>query len=304
MPAAALSGPRGWGGDFILLAAIWGSSFLFMRLGTVEFGPLPTAAVRVAIAALFLLPIVWLRGLLPELRKNWKRIFFIGVLNSGIPFACFSFALLSITTGLSAILNATVPMFGALVAWAWLKDKPDASRVLGLVVGFAGVAMLAWDKATFKPDASGVAPGWAVLACMLACICYGISASYTKRYLSGLNPLVTAAGSQVGATLGLALPALWLWPAHMPGSTAWLALLAVGMLCTGLAYILFFRLIENAGPQRALSVTFLVPVFAVLYGVLFLGEAVTGWMVVCAAVIVCGTALSTGLLKLGARQAQ
>jgi len=149
-----------------------------------------------------------------------------------------------------------------------------------------------------------VAPGWAVLACMLACICYGISASYTKRYLSGLNPLVTAAGSQVGATLGLALPALWLWPAHMPGSTAWLALLAVGMLCTGLAYILFFRLIENAGPQRALSVTFLVPVFAVLYGVLFLGEAVTGWMVVCAAVIVCGTALSTGLLKLGARQAQ
>lgn len=304
LPATTLSGPRSWGSDFILLAAIWGSSFLFMRLGTVEFGPLPTAAVRVGIAALFLLPIVWLRGLMPELRKNWKRIFFIGVLNSGIPFACFSFALLSITTGLSAILNATVPMFGALVAWAWLKDKPDTSRVLGLVVGFAGVAMLAWDKATFKPDASGVAPGWAVLACLLACICYGISASYTKRYLSGLNPLVTAAGSQIGATLGLALPALWLWPAHMPGSTAWLALLAVGVLCTGLAYILFFRLIENAGPQRALSVTFLVPVFAVLYGVLFLGEAVTGWMVICAAVIVCGTALSTGLLKLGARQAQ
>ena len=125
MPAAALSGPRGWGGDFILLAAIWGSSFLFMRLGTVEFGPLPTAAVRVAIAALFLLPIVWLRGLLPELRKNWKRIFFIGVLNSGIPFACFSFALLSITTGLSAILNATVPMFGALVAWAWQRRHPE-----------------------------------------------------------------------------------------------------------------------------------------------------------------------------------
>ena len=304
LPATTLSGPRSWGSDFILLAAIWGSSFLFMRLGTVEFGPLPTAAVRVGIAALFLLPIVWLRGLMPELRKNWKRIFFIGLLNSGIPFACFSFALLSITTGLSAILNATVPMFGALVAWAWLKDKPDTSRVLGLVVGFAGVAMLAWDKATFKPDASGVAPGWAVLACLLACICYGISASYTKRYLSGLNPLVTAAGSQIGATLGLALPALWLWPAQMPGSTAWLALLAVGVLCTGLAYILFFRLIENAGPQRALSVTFLVPVFAVLYGVLFLGEAVTGWMVICAAVIVCGTALSTGLLKLGARQAQ
>ncbi len=298
---AAVAAPKSWVTDFSLLAAIWGSSFLFMRISAVEFGPLPTAAVRVAIAALFLLPIVWLRGLLPELRRNWRRIFLIGMLNSGIPFACFSFALLSITTGLSAILNATVPMFGALVAWLWLKDKPSASRVLGLVIGFAGVAMLAWDKATFKPDASGIAPGWAVLACLFACVCYGISASYTKRFLGGLPPLVTAAGSQMGATLGLALPAAWLWPPQMPGTHAWLALLAVGVVCTGLAYILFFRLIENAGPPRALSVTFLVPVFAVLYGALFLGESVTPWMLLCAGVIVCGTALSTGLLKLSSR---
>ena len=295
---AAQARPKSWVSDLLLLAAIWGSSFLFMRIGAVEFGALATAAVRVAIAALFLLPIVWLRGLLPELKKHWRRTFFIGLLNSGIPFACFSFALLSISTGLSAILNATVPMFGALVAWVWLKDKPNAARVLGLLIGFAGVALLAWDKASFKPDASGVAPGWAVLACLLASLCYGISASYTKRYLSGVPPLVTAAGSQIGATLGLALPALWLWPARLPGSSAWLALLAVGVLCTGLAYILFFRLIANAGPQRALSVTFLVPVFAVLYGALFLGESVTPWMLLCAAVIVCGTALSTGLLRL------
>ena len=295
--------PRPWGADFVLLAAIWGASFLFMHLGAVEFGVLPTAAVRVAIAALFLLPLVWLRGLLPDLKKHWRRTFLIGMLNSGIPFALISFALLHISTGLSSILNATVPMFGALIAWAWLKDKLTASRVLGLVIGFTGVAMLAWRAAgpglAFKPDASGLAPGWAVLACLLACLCYGISASYTKRYLSGLPPLVTAAGSQIGATLGLALPALWLWPARMPGPTAWLAMLAVGVLCTGLAYVLFFRLIEHAGPQRALSVTFLVPVFAVLYGVLFLGEVVTPWMLLCAAVIVCGTSLSTGLLKLG-----
>lgn len=290
--------PEHWAIDFVLLAAIWGSSFLFMRISTVEFGPLPTAAVRVAIAAAFLLPLVLLRGLGATLLKNWRHVFLIGMFNSGIPFACFSFALLSITTGLSAILNATVPMFGALVAWLWLKDKPNHSRLLGLVVGFAGVAMLAWDKATFKPDASGVAPGWAVLACLLACICYALSASYTKRYLKGLPPLVTAAGSQIGATVGLALPALWLWPAKMPGSSAWLALLVVGVLCTGIAYILYFRLIETAGPARALAVTFVVPVFAVFYGVLFLGEAVTLWMLLCAVVIVCGTALSTGLLKI------
>ena len=297
-----LVSPKSWLTDLVLLAAIWGSSFLFMRIGAVEFGALPTAAVRVTIAALFLLPLVWLRGLLPELRTHWRKVFLVGVLNSGIPFACFAFALLSITTGLSSILNATVPMFGALVAWLWLKDKPNASRVLGLVIGFAGVAMLAWRAtgpgASFKATADGGTPGLAVLACLLACVCYGISASYTKRYLTGMPPLVTAAGSQIGASLGLALPAIWFWPAQMPGTNAWLALLAVGVLCTGVAYIIFFRLIENAGPPRALTVTFLVPVFAVLYGVLLLGEQVTPWMLLCAAVIVCGTALSTGLIRL------
>jgi drug/metabolite transporter (DMT)-like permease len=298
------AGGKKWAVDFALLAAIWGASFLFMRMGAVEFGAMPTAFVRVAIAAAFLLPLLLLRGLGPQLRQHWKPVFLIGVLNSGIPFACFSFALLSITTGMSAILNATVPLFGALIAWAWLKDRPGASRVLGLAIGFAGVAMLAWDKASFKPDASGVATGWAVLACLLATLCYGLAANATKRYLGGLPALVTATGSQLGATLGLALPALWLWPAQMPGAKAWLALAAVGVLCTGIAYILYFRLIEQAGPARALAVTFVVPVFAVFYGVLFLGEPVTGWMLLCGAVIVCGTALSTGLLKLPSRKAR
>jgi drug/metabolite transporter (DMT)-like permease len=290
---------RGWIAEFILLAALWGSSFLFMRMGTVEFGPLPTAALRVTVAAAFLAPLLCLRGLAPQLGRHWKRVFLIGLMNSGIPFACFSFALLSITTGLSSILNATVPLFGALIAWLWLKDRPTGTRILGLVIGFAGVALLAWDKASFKPDASGIAPAWAVLACLVASLCYGWSASATKRYLSGLPALVTATGSQVGAMLGLALPALWFWPASMPGTTAWLSILALGVLCTGVAYILYFRLIEQAGPAKALAVTFLVPVFAVLYGVLFLGETVTGWMLLCGAVILCGTALSTGIVKPG-----
>ena len=287
-----------WLTDFVLLAAIWGSSFLFMRLGVVEFGALPTAGVRVAIASLFLLPLLFWRGLGPQLSRHWKKTFFIGLLNSGIPFACFSFALLSISTGLSSILNATVPLFGAVVAWVWLKDRPHGLRILGLVIGFMGVALLAWDKASFKPDASGLATGWAVLACLLACLCYGISASYAKRYLAGLPALVTATGSQLGATLGLALPTVWLWPQRMPGTTAWLALLAVGVLCTGVAYILYFRLIENVGPARSLTVTFVVPVFAVIYGTVFLNEIVTSWMLLCGVIIVCGTALSVGLLKL------
>lgn len=284
--------------DFILLAAIWGSSFLFTRIAVVEFGAMPTAAVRVAIAAAFLVPLLLLRGLGPEFRRNWKRVLAIGIVNSGIPFALFAFALLSITTGLSAILNATVPLFTALIAWMWLKDRPTHSQVLGLFIGFAGVAMLAWDKASFRPDASGLAPGWAVLACLAATVCYGVAASASKRYLKGLSPLVTATGSQVGATLGLAIPSLFFLPAQMPGLSAWLALMVVGVLCTGVAYILYFRLIENTGPARAVAVTFLVPVFAVIYGTAFLDEPVTAWMLICGAVIVCGTALSTGLVKL------
>jgi drug/metabolite transporter (DMT)-like permease len=139
-------------------------------------------------------------------------------------------------------------------------------------------------------------------ACLAACICYAFAASFTRKYLTGVPALATATGSQIGATLALAIPAALLWPAQMPSMKAWLALVALGVACTALAYILFFRIIETAGPARALTVTFLVPVFAVFYGVIFLGEHVTQWMLLCALVIVCGVALSTGLVKLGRRQ--
>lgn len=271
---------------------------MFMRLGAMELGAFPAAGMRVVIAALFLLPILLMRGLGPTLRSHWKATFAIGIVNSAIPFACFTYALLSITTGLTSILNATVPLFGAVVAWLWLKDRPNGSRTLGLLVGFMGVAMLAWSKASFKPDASGVSTGWAVLACLLATLCYGIAASASKRYLSGLPSLVSATGSQIGAALGLAPLTLWYWPEHPVTLNAWLAVLMLGVLCTGIAYILYFRLIERAGPAKALSVTFAIPVFAVLYGVVLLGEAVTPWMLGCGVVIVLGTTLSTGLFSL------
>lgn len=290
--------------DFIALGAIWGSSFLFMRYAVVDFGPLPTAATRVGIAAAFLVPLMLGKGHGAAFRRHWLAVCLVGVVNSAIPFALFSFALLAITTGLSAILNATVPLFGAVVAWLWLKDRPTATRVLGLVIGFFGVALLAWDGASFKPTASGIAPAWAVLACLGATLCYALAASATKRYLSGLPPLVTATGSQVGAAASLLLPALWAWPEQAPSARAWMAVAVLGLLCTGIAYVLYFRLIEQTGPARALAVTFLVPVFAIVYGVLFLHERVTPWMLACGAIVVCGTALSTGLVKLPALRPQ
>ena len=284
--------------EFILLAALWGASFLFMRLGTLEFGPLPTAGLRVAIASLALLPVMLSRGLWPQLRQHWKPVMICGLINSAIPFALFSFALLSISTGLSSILNATVPLFGALVAWLWLGDKPGTSRTVGLVVGFIGVALLASGKASVKPDASGAVTAWGILACLLATISYAVAASFTRRYLSGLNSLMVATGSQIGAALGLALPTLLMWPAQAPSLKAWGALLALGILCTAVAYVLFFRLIEQLGPARAITVTFTIPVFAVFYGVTLLGETVTTWMLFCGVIVLCGTALATGLVKL------
>jgi drug/metabolite transporter (DMT)-like permease len=290
-----------WALEFIALGAIWGASFLFMLLAAKEFGVVTTAALRVLIASACLLPLVIYKGLLAQLLANWKKVFFVGIFNSAIPFACFAYSLMSITTGLSAILNATTPMFGALIAWAWLKDKPTLSRITGIVIGFTGIAMLAWDKATFKPDATGLAPGWAVLACLLACFCYGLAASFAKKHMVGINPIVAAAGSQMGASLGLIAPAIWLWPTATPSTTAWLAILVLGVACTAVAYILYFRLIAKAGPQRALTVTFLIPVFAVFYGAVFLRESITPWMLLCALIIVCGTALATGLVKLPVR---
>ncbi len=290
--------PKPWVLDFILLAAIWGASFMFMRMAALELGAFATAGVRVCIAAAFLLPLLLARGHGAVLLKNWKLALIVGTFNSAIPFACFSYALLSISTGLSSILNATVPLFGAVIAWLWLHDRPNGSRALGLAIGFAGVALLAWDKASFRPDAAGNSTGWAVLACLLATLCYGLSASFTKRYMSGLPSLVSAAGSQVGATVALAPLTWWFWPDRVVSMQAWLAVGALGVLCTGVAYVLYFRLIERAGPSRALSVTFAIPVFAVLYGVLLLGEVLTPWMVVCGLVIVAGTSLSSGLITL------
>jgi len=288
--------------EFFLLAALWGSSFLFMRLGAAEFGALPTAGLRVMLAALFLLPVFLVKGVWTDFRQRAKPILFVGLLNSGIPFVLFAFAVMHITTGLTSILNATVPLSGALVAWLWLKDRPGGSRMLGLAIGFLGVTLLVIGKSGFNasgvPDAAST--GLTLLAmgaCLLATLCYGLAASFTKRHLSGAHPLATAAGSQIGAALGLALPTLWLWPTHAVSPTAWAAMAAVALLCTAIAYILFFRIIEKAGPAKALTVTFLVPVFALLYGAIFLGEAITPWMVLCGLIIMAGTALSTGLLR-------
>ena len=279
--------------ELVLLAALWGGSFLFLRMGAAEFGPVALAALRVIGAALFLMPLLALRGELGVLRRHWRAIFVVGITNSALPFLLFAYAALSITAGLAAIFNAASPLFGALVAWWWLRDRLTPPRIAGLVIGFAGVLWLAWDNAGFKPGGSG----WATLACIAAALLYGFSANLTKKHLTGVAPMAVAAGSQLGAALVLALPAALWWPSVAPSGQAWLTTVLLAVFCTGVAYLLYFRLIAHVGPANAIAVTFLIPAFAVLWGWLFLDERIGVSMIAGCAVILLGTGLVTGLLK-------
>jgi drug/metabolite transporter (DMT)-like permease len=288
--------------ELIALAAIWGASFLFMRIAVPEFGPLALTALRVGGATLCLLPLVLWHGHMGVLRRHWKVIAVVGLFNSALPFVFFGVAALAINAGLSSIFNATAPLWGALIAWLWLNDKLSASRVLGLFIGFVGVVFLAWDKASFKAGDHGVSAGVAIGACLLATLCYGFAANYTKQRLAGVPPLAVAAGSQAAATAVLVLPALWFAPQTMPGVTSWGSVAVLALLCTAVAYLLYFRLIAHLGAPRAITVTYLIPVFAVLWGALFLREEITLSMALGCAVILVGTALASGLVTLPPRR--
>jgi drug/metabolite transporter (DMT)-like permease len=283
--------------DLLLLAAIWGASFLFMRLGAAEFGPVALAFVRVAGAAALLVPLMLLRGAGGAWRTHGVAIAGVGIVNSAFPFLLYAVSALVLSTALMSVFNATASIWGALIAWLWLKERLTPLRWLGLAIGLAGVVGLSWGKADFRPGEHGVSAAVGVAACLGATLLYGLGGNVSRRWLQGATPLAVAAGSQAAATLALAVPAAVWWPAINPGATAWAAALALSFLCTGLAYILFFRLIARTGTTTAMSVTFLIPAFALLWGFVALGEVPTGTMLVGCAVILLGTALATGLLR-------
>jgi len=284
--------------ELLALAALWGGSFLFMRVAVPAFGPLALAFLRVFGAALILVPLLATRGELAAVRRHWRPIAVVGFVNSALPFLCFAYAALTINAGLSAIFNSATPLFAAIIAWLWLGDRMTPLRIVGLAIGFTGVLWIGWDKAEFGPGGSAAAIG----ACLLATISYGIAPSLTKRRLGGVPPLAVAAGSQVAAALFLAVPALLAWPALAPSAHAWTMIALLAFFGTGLAYLLYFRLIANAGPANAVAVTYLIPIFAVAWGGIFLGERLTLPLVVGCAVIFVGTALATGMLPTSSRR--
>ncbi|WP_313952643.1 DMT family transporter [Accumulibacter sp.] len=275
------------------LAAIWGASFLFMRVSVPAFGPVALIMFRVGIAAVFLwLASRWLKRPL-ELRRTWKHFLTVGLLNSALPFLLFAYAALSLPASLLAILNATSPLFGAVIGALWLRTPLTGAVALGLGCGLAGVSVLVG-----KNIALANAGEWmAIAAGLLAPLSYSIASIYAKARPGVATPFDNAHGSMWMASL-VVLPLFFLAPVrHLPDAGDWAAVSLLGVVCTGAAYLLYFRLIDDVGPTRALSVTFLIPVFGVLWGAVFLDEAV-GWHTLFGgALILTGIALTTGVLE-------
>jgi drug/metabolite transporter (DMT)-like permease len=305
--------------QLLALAALWGASFLFIRVGVAEFGVAPLMALRVTIGALFLVAMTVARGApaaaFVTLRAQALPLFVVGVLNSAAPFCLFAFAELTLSAGTTSVINATTPLWGALVAYVWLGDRLTLLRTLGMALGFAGVITLVWDQIAVAHGATGgtasSAPGTAVVAALAAlgaALLYGVAANYTRRRLRGVDALTVATGSMIGSSVALIPFALATWPSTPVSATAWGAVLSLGVACTGVAYFIYFHLLNVAGPARAMTVTFIIPVFGILWGALFLHEPVSLVMLEGCAIVLVGTALATGIVRripgLGPRRRQ
>lgn len=271
--------------ELTLLAAIWGASFLFMRIAAPEFGAVALVELRLALGALVLLPFLWkARALFPA--RRWPLIALVGAINSAVPFVLFAWAAQQAPAGIGAICNAMAVLFTALVAALFFGERISTQRGIALLAGFAGVVVLASSKT------AGVSVGWAVAAGTSAAFLYGIGANLVRKYLTGLAPAAVAAATLSCAAL-LTLPfALAQWPQHAISARAWTSAALLGVMCTGLAFVMFYRLIARVGAARASTVTYLVPLFGVFWAWWLLGEALTPPMAIAGALIVGSVILS------------
>ena len=278
-------------GELLLLAALWGGSFLFMRIAAPILGPVWLIEARVLLAGLALLPLVIRLGGLQKLKQHWRPLLVVGGLNSAFPFLLYAFASLSLPAGFTSILNATAPLFGTLVAFVWLKERLTRSQLIGFCLGFVGVVILVGWKTVAATPTFFVA----VFAGLFAALMYAIAAPYIKTHLNGVSSVVVTTGSQLGAAL-LLLPALpFTVPQQVPSPMVALTVLALALLSTSGAYVLYFRLIQHVGSTKALTVTYLIPLFAMLWGALVLQEAITIAMVVGCGLVLLGTAIANDM---------
>ncbi len=258
-----------------VLAAIWGASFLFMRVAAPVIGALPTAFLRVVLAGFGLLALLLLLKVPLNFHGKLQQTMLLGLINSGIPTLMYSFAALVLPAGYSSIFNATTPLMGALIGTLFFAEQMSWSKGFGVFIGLFGVGLLTrTGPLQFTPELL-----WGALACLIATTCYGFAGYLARRWLDdagGLDSRLSAFGSMLGACLML-LP-LFLWsvttqpPATWGGWPVWGSLLGLGLLCTAFAYVLYFQLLSDIGPLKSMAVTFMIPPFGVFWGVLLLGE--------------------------------
>ena len=275
--------------ELIFLSAIWGSSFLFLRLTSPVFGPIFLIEMRVLSGLAVLLPLVLFLGKLAEFQKHWKMIAAVSLMNMAIPFCFFAFSAVYIGAGLLSIINATVPIFSACVAYIVYKERLSRSSLLGLLIGFLGVVVL-----MFNPGESFGSSGWlAILSALLACLLYGTAINLTVNNLQGVSGLTITAGGLFVSSLVLLPFAFWARPEVLPVGNIWWSVFALGIVCTGFGFVMFYRLIDRIGAGRAIMTTYLIPVFSILWGNIFLGESVTLIMVVGCILVLLGVGLTT-----------
>ncbi|HEU4565957.1 MAG TPA: DMT family transporter [Gemmatimonadaceae bacterium] len=269
------------------LAALWGASYLFIRVAVPALGPFPLAAGRVLLAALVLWAGMRALGHRPALRAHAPKLLILGAVNAALPFALIGAAELRLTASLAAMLTATTPLWGALFGVLWLGERLGMRRGAGLLLGVAGVGVLVG----WSPVAMTASTMLSVGAVLVACCGYALAGVYTKRALSGVPAPTLAIGQQLGAAVWLLPPAVWGAPRAHPTTAALLALAALALLCTSVAYLLYFRLIASAGPTKTSTVTYLIPLFGTAWGTLLLGEPVTRGMLLGLACILASVVL-------------
>ena len=278
---------------FVALAAIWGSSYLFMRIAAPVFGPPALVMLRLALASVFFLPWLLRPPVRPLLRENIAGLFLLGALNSAIPFTLLAFSTTRLAAGYTAVLGATVPMFAVAIDALWWRHPLSRQRLTGLALGFFGVAILTLGHLDFRSGGRG----WAVLAVLAASACYACAAHYGKRRFAGLPVMLPAAGSMLASALLLIPPGLWWWPVLTPGPLEWGAVAALAVGGTACAYLLYYQLIARISATSLTGVAFVIPVFGVLWGAAFLRERVTIQIAVGMLVTLLGTAYTTELLS-------
>ena len=271
------------------LAAIWGGSFLFIRLSVGWFGPVPLSAARSTIAAGTLLPLLLVNGNGRELLDNWKHLLVLGLISTALPFSLISVSTQLSTAGFASIINALTPIFSTLIAWLWLKDSLTPAAMLGILLGFLGVMVMVLDEQTISASYT-LLP---ILAGLGATFFYGLTGNYSLRFVKGVTPLTVSAGCQLGSALLMLPVALLYWPEEPIPPTGWLLAAILGILCTGVAFMVYFHLLKTVGVARTVIVTYLVPVFAMIWGMLFLNETITLKMLGGAALILTGIGLTT-----------